>query len=526
MNLKIKRMRELAGFFAQTVRTDGFGPTLKRSAAFLKRRFGSKKGRFLPQKETLAAQRALDYGALGWPAVSICVPLYNTPQKYLRQLLDSVLGQTCPNWQLCLADASDAAHGDVAQTVRAYQARDARIVYTKVENKGISANTNAAAALAAGGYLGLADHDDVLAPHAVYEMMKAAHETGAAFLYSDEALFTSDVRRPTAGHFKPDFAPDYLNCCNYICHFSVFRKALFDAVGGLDPACDGSQDHDLFLRLAEKTGGAVEVQLYPSGQLGGDADLINSIALDSGTVDIIITDASNFATYDAKMGISALPFQFETFDDAWAFMDSDIEAAAEEGLLSQNMRVLAHYCNGFRCVTNSKGPINSPADMNGLLIRTPENPVIMATMTALGANPQPLSFSELYQALQQKTYDAQENPIPVIYNNNLFEVQEYLSITNHIYSGMCFTIAESSWNKLSADQQQIVSDAAKASADYDRELNEQQTNDLVSALEEKGMKINSPELAPFAAATEKVLTDNADTYGDLLDQLKAWKEAR
>ena len=291
-----------------------------------------------------------------------------------------------------------------------------------------------------------------------------------------------------------------------------------------DPRAKGAKQ--FAEEVAEKTGSAVEVQLYPSGQLGGDADLINSIALDSGTVDIIITDASNFATYDAKMGISALPFQFETFDDAWAFMDSDIEAAAEEGLLSQNMRVLAHYCNGFRCVTNSKGPINSPADMNGLLIRTPENPVIMATMTALGANPQPLSFSELYQALQQKTYDAQENPIPVIYNNNLFEVQEYLSITNHIYSGMCFTIAESSWNKLSADQQQIVSDAAKASADYDRELNEQQTNDLVSALEEKGMKINSPELAPFAAATEKVLTDNADTYGDLLDQLKAWKEAR
>ena len=291
-----------------------------------------------------------------------------------------------------------------------------------------------------------------------------------------------------------------------------------------DPRAKGAQQFKE--EVEEKTGGAVTVELYPSGQLGGDADLINSIALDSGTVDIIVTDASNFATYDAKMGISALPFQFETFDDAWAFMDSDIEAAAEEGLLAQNMRVLAHYCNGFRCVTNSKGPINSPDDMKGLLIRTPENPVIMATMTALGANPQPLSFSELYQALQQKTYDAQENPIPVIYNNNLYEVQEYLSITNHIYSGMCFTISETSWKKLSADQQQILSDAAKASADYDRELNEQQTNDLVSALEEKGMKINSPDLAPFAAATEKVLTDNADTYGDLLDQLKTWKESR
>ncbi len=278
--------------------------------------------------------------------------------------------------------------------------------------------------------------------------------------------------------------------------------------------------------VEEKTGGAVIVELYPSGQLGGDADLINSIALDSGTVDIIITDASNFATYEPKMGISALPFQFADFDEAWAFMDSDVEAEAEAGLIPQNMRVLAHYCNGFRCVTNSKGPVNSPDDMKGMLIRTPENPVIMATMTAMGANPQPLAFNELYQALNQGTYDAQENPIPVIYNNNLYEVQEYLSVTNHIYSGMCFTIAETSWNKLSADQQAIVEAAAKASADYDRQLNKQMTDDLVSSLEAAGMKINNPDLAPFAEATASVLTDNAATYGDLLDKLADWKAAR
>jgi len=275
--------------------------------------------------------------------------------------------------------------------------------------------------------------------------------------------------------------------------------------------------------VSEKTGGKVTVELYPSGQLGGDADLINSISLDSGTVDIIITDASNFATYEPKMGISALPFQFNDFDEAWAFMDSDIEAEAESGLLAQNMRVLSHYCNGFRCVTSSKGAVEAPADMKGLLIRTPENPVIMATMTALGANPQPLSFAELYQALQQGTYDAQENPIPVIYNNNLFEVQEYLSVTNHIYSGMCFTIAESSWQKMSAAEQEIVQAAATSSADADRTLNKHQTEDLVSALEEKGMKINTPDLAPFAEATASVLTDNADTYGDLIDKLTQWK---
>jgi tripartite ATP-independent transporter DctP family solute receptor len=278
--------------------------------------------------------------------------------------------------------------------------------------------------------------------------------------------------------------------------------------------------------VEEKTGGAVTVELYPSGQLGGDADLINSISLDSGTVDIIITDASNFATYEPLMGISALPFQFEDFDEAWAFMDSDIEAEAEAGLIDQNMRVLAHYCNGFRCVTNSKGPIESPDDMKGLLIRTPENPVIMSTMTALGANPQPLSFAELYQALQQGTYDAQENPIPVIYNNNLYEVQEYLSVTNHIYSGMCFTIAESTWQKLSAEEQEIVEAAAKSSADYDRELNKQQTEDLVAELEAAGMKINYPDLEPFAEATESVLTDNASTYGDLLTELESWKASR
>jgi TRAP-type C4-dicarboxylate transport system substrate-binding protein len=164
--------------------------------------------------------------------------------------------------------------------------------------------------------------------------------------------------------------------------------------------------------------------------------------------------------------------------------------------------------------------------MKGMLIRTPENPVIMATMTALGANPQPLAFSELYQALQQGTYDAQENPIPVIYNNKLYEVQDYLSVTNHIYSGMCFTIAESVWSGLTEEQQQIIQDAAIASAEADREMNREQTDSLVASLEEEGMNINYPDLAPFAEATASVLTDNADTYGeDLLADLAAWKES-
>ena len=153
--------------------------------------------------------------------------------------------------------------------------------------------------------------------------------------------------------------------------------------------------------IEEKTNGAVKAEVYPAGQLGGDGQLVESMVLDSGTVDIVITDASNFGTVIPDMNISGLPFLFADFDEAFAFMEGDIEAAAEAQLLEEaQIRVLAHYSNGFRCVTNSKGPVETPDDMKGMLIRTPENQVIMATMSALCANPQPLAFSELYQALQ------------------------------------------------------------------------------------------------------------------------------
>ncbi|NCC07446.1 MAG: glycosyltransferase [Clostridia bacterium] len=248
MNIKLKRISELAAFFNETVKKDGFSSTAKRTAAFCKRRFGSKKGRFMPSKELLKAQSEVD--ASRFPLISICVPLYNTPMPFLKQLIESVLHQSCTRWQLCLADASDEHHGEVGEYIKSLNCD--KIAYKKVENLGISANTNAAATLAKGEYLALADHDDVLSPSAIYEIASCAYKTGAGFIYSDEALFSTDILRPIVGHFKPDFAPDYLNCCNYICHFSAFKKQLFDEVGGLDPTCDGSQDHDLFLKLSEK----------------------------------------------------------------------------------------------------------------------------------------------------------------------------------------------------------------------------------------------------------------------------------
>ncbi len=268
MNQQLKRARELGRYAVQLAREEGLSTMARRGAGFFKRRFLGKKARYLPTKNYLAAQRAEYAGktadSCGLPKISILTPLYNTPPAYLRAFLDSFLNQTAPNGQLCLADASDPAHPEVGRIVEEYRAKNQQIVYKKIENQGIAANTNAAAALAEGEYLALADHDDVLAPHAMAEMGRAILDLRAAgqpdgFLYSDEALFEKDIRRPRAAHFKPDYAPDYFLCCNYICHLAVFRRDLFEAVGGERPECDGSQDHDLFLRLIEQNGGAAHL---------------------------------------------------------------------------------------------------------------------------------------------------------------------------------------------------------------------------------------------------------------------------
>ena len=268
MNVRLKRAKELAGYAVQLTKDEGLGTMLARGAGFVKRRCFGKKARYLPAKKVLEAQRAELAGqtadSCGLPTISILTPLHNTPEPYLREFLDSFVDQTAPNGQLCLADASDAEHDAVKRIVEEYQKKNQRIVYKKIENKGIAANTNAAASLATGDYLALADHDDILAPHAMYTMGKAIlqlRERGEpdGFLYSDEALFSKSIQRPIVAHFKPDYAPDYLLCCNYICHLAVFQKALWDAVGGERPECDGSQDHDLFLRLIEQVGGAAHV---------------------------------------------------------------------------------------------------------------------------------------------------------------------------------------------------------------------------------------------------------------------------
>ena len=244
---RLKRFRELVKLFFKALREDGVRYTVGRLVGFLRRRLRSRRGRFLPPRAELERQRREDTSR--WPKISICTAVYNTDPVHLKAFLNSFLFQTNQNSELCLADASDSAHAELRQLIA--DCKSDRIRYLKLDkNGGISENTNAAARLATGEYLALADHDDILAPNACYELAKAA-AAGADFIYSDEALFSGDYLRPRVGHFKPDFAPYYLTSCNYICHIAAFPAKRFWEVGGLRAEFDGSQDHDLFFRLTE-----------------------------------------------------------------------------------------------------------------------------------------------------------------------------------------------------------------------------------------------------------------------------------
>ena len=244
-----------------------------------------------PSEETRKEQESAVFEKM--PLISILVPLYNTPEKFLRDMIESVLAQTYGNWQLCLADGSDAEHiGTVEAIVREYKkdprairtddrwntsgtdegtdsgasansetAGFCRIKYQKLEkNEGISGNTNHCLELAEGEYIGLFDHDDILHPEVLYWYVKAINEENADYIYCDETTFKGDdINKMITMHFKPDYAIDNLRANNYICHFSVFKRTLLDGTELFRPKFDGSQDHDMILRLTDRAEHIVHV---------------------------------------------------------------------------------------------------------------------------------------------------------------------------------------------------------------------------------------------------------------------------
>lgn len=194
--------------------------------------------------------------------ISILVPVWNNQREFQTEMLDSVMNQTYQNWELCLADGSDAEHSYIEEICKEYAARaNGRIVYQKLEkNTGISGNTNECLKLATGAYIGLLDQDDILHPSTLYEYVKVINEQGADYIYCDETTFKGNsIDNMITLHFKPDFAPDNLRANNYICHFSVFSRELLEGTELFRSGFDGSQDHDMILRLTANAKKVVHV---------------------------------------------------------------------------------------------------------------------------------------------------------------------------------------------------------------------------------------------------------------------------
>ncbi len=264
--------------------------------------------------------------------------------------------------------------------------------------------------------------------------------------------------------------------------------------------------------VEEKTNEQIEVQLFPDGQLGHDKDLTEGMKL--GTIQMGMIGVEPLTNVAPKLKAINLPYLFKDRETAYKVLDGEIGKEMVENLPEeQGVRVLGYFENGFRNVSNSKREILTPEDLDGLKLRTPSSKVSLAIFEALGANPTPMSFGELYTALEQGTVDGQENPLALIHSAKFYEVQDYVSLTNHMYSPMVLTISEKTWKSLSPELQKTVQEAADEAKDYERQLSADQEEELIETLKSEGVTISEPDLEPFVEATKDVHKQFDDQYG-------------
>ena len=269
-----------------------------------------------------------------------------------------------------------------------------------------------------------------------------------------------------------------------------------------DPENPYAKGAEKFAQLVkEKTGGKVEIQVFPSSQLGNQRDLVEGTQF--GTIDFTMTSTAVLGNFLPQVAVFDLPFIFRDVQHAYKALDT---VGMEIAQKLQGMKLLAYYENGVRHMTNSKRPIRKPEDMKGLKIRVMEQPIYIEMIKALGGNPTPMAFGELFTALQQGVVDGQENPAAHIYTARFFEVQKYISLTAHTYSAEPMLVSLAAWNKLPKDLQEKVQTAANESRDWQRDLCRQLEEGYWTKIQESGKsEINRDvDKQAFADATRGV----------------------
>ena len=274
----------------------------------------------------------------------------------------------------------------------------------------------------------------------------------------------------------------------------------------------------------ERTNGRVTVEIYAAEQLGSNKEMIEMVKM--GNLDAMMLPSGQQADFCPKFKALSLPFLFSDYEHVYKVLDGEIGQELLEGLEENNMIQLAYWENGLRQFTNSRRAIEKPEDLAGLKFRTPEDQMTMAIFAAYGASASPFAFSELYLALQQGTFDGQENPVANIYANNFQDVQKYLTMVNYQYQPKDMIFSLSTWNKLPADIQQVLLDAAKEFGAEHRKAIVDSEAQMLAELEAAGMQIGYPDTAPFIEQAQSVYADfyeQNDWAEDLVARINALK---
>ncbi|HEY9317479.1 MAG TPA: DctP family TRAP transporter solute-binding subunit [Achromobacter sp.] len=277
--------------------------------------------------------------------------------------------------------------------------------------------------------------------------------------------------------------------------------------------------------VKEKTDGRVNFVLFPSGQLGNEKTMLEGLQI--GSQGAAIIGSGSLQPIEPKFGVVELPYSWSSSQQAYKAFDGDLGAALAKLADKKNLTIISWWENGFRHVTNNRGAIAKPADLAGLKTRVTPDKMRLDTFTALGANPAPLAFGELYSALQQKVFDAQENPLSIIYTSSFFEVQKYLSLTGHVWGPASLIISKPVWNRISADDKKVVQAAADKWRDAQRKMITDGDQQFVAQLKEKGMQVNEVDKTAFAAAVQPVWKTYSVTYGpELMALVQKYREAQ
>lgn len=273
--------------------------------------------------------------------------------------------------------------------------------------------------------------------------------------------------------------------------------------------------------VEEKSDGKMKVEIHGNSTLGNEAEAIEQVI--DGTIEMTVVAAdSSLANTVPEMNLFGLPYVFEDRDHVYSKLDGESGTKLLGLLDDKNMKGLGFWEVGFRHMTNNKKEVTVPDDLKGMKIRVQPAPVWEAHMKALGASATPVSFSELYSALDQGLVDGQENPLASIYSMKFYEVQKFVSLTGHNYTPAVVIMSNKAWNGLNDDQKKVVEEAVAEAATYQRDYLTKKDEEIISELEEQGVVFTEPDRDAFKEATKDVKKSlEAQVPTELIEEMSA-----